>query len=85
MICLSKTNHKGEIYNLGTGTNHSINEIAEMFKSETMYIPKRHGEAMITLADISETEKYGYEPKQLIVKYVNNFLQKNVFTVLKNK
>ena len=76
MICLSKDNHTGEIYNLGTGTNHSINEIAEMFKSEKLYIPKRPGEAMITLADISKTEKYGYKPKQLIVKYVDNFLQK---------
>ncbi len=31
---------------------------------------------MITLADISETEKYGYEPKQKIEKYIDNFLQK---------
>ena len=46
-----------------------------MFKSEKLYIPKRPGEAMITLADISKTEKYGFKPTQLIVKYIDNFLQ----------
>jgi len=76
MICLSKKFHSGEIYNLGTGTNYSINEIAEMFMKEKRYIPKRPGEAEITLADISETMKFGFEPKQSIKKYIDQFLQK---------
>ena len=76
LICLSKDKHGGEIYNLGTGTNYSINEIAAMFSDNTTYIPARAGEARITLADISETKKYGYNPKQSIELYIKEFLTK---------
>ena len=47
-----------------------------MFHSETMYIPARPGEARITLADITETKKYGYQPTQKIEDYILNYLQK---------
>jgi UDP-glucose 4-epimerase len=56
LICLSKDTHTGEVYNLGTGTNYSINEIAAMFSNDITYIPARPGEARITLADISSTK-----------------------------
>ena len=71
--CLSKGNHTGEIYNLGTGINYSINEIAAMFSNNTTYIPARPGEAQITLADISITKKLGYTPKFLISRYIETF------------
>jgi UDP-glucose 4-epimerase len=74
MICLSKDNHKGEIYNLGTSKNHSINELAKLFNHEIKYIPKREGEAWITKADISKTQNFGYEPKEILEKYVKNFI-----------
>lgn len=73
LICLSKNNHTGEVYNLGTGTNYSINEIAAMFSDNTTYIPARPGEARITLADISDTQKFGYQPKQNITNYIESF------------
>lgn len=76
LICLSDHEFKGDVFNLGTGTNYSVNEIAEMFKTNTMYIPARPGEARITLADIEETKKYGYNPKEKIQDYVLDFLQK---------
>ncbi len=74
LICLSDHEFSGDIFNLGTGTNFSINEIASMFKTTTMYIPSRPGEAKVTLADISETKKYGYNPKQNIKKYIEKYL-----------
>jgi UDP-glucose 4-epimerase len=74
MICLSKDNHEGEIYNLGTSKNHSINELAKLFNHEIKYIPKREGEAWITKADISKTQNFGYEPKEILEKYVKNFI-----------
>ncbi len=77
MICLSKDVHKGEIYNLGTSKNHSINELAAMFECETKYIPKRQGEAWITLADISKTQEFGYTPKESLNKYIKEFLSEN--------
>lgn len=73
LICLSKDKHRGEIYNLGTGTNYSINEIAAMFSDNTTYIPARAGEARITLADISATQQFGYQPKQNITNYIESF------------
>ena len=73
LICLSKHTHTGEVYNLGTGTNYSINEIAAMFSDDTTYIPARPGEARITLADISATQNFGYQPKQNITNYVESF------------
>ena len=47
-----------------------------MFKRDTIYIPSRTGEARITLADIKETKRYGYNPKQKINDYILNFLQR---------
>jgi len=41
------------IFNVGTGMNHSINELADMFGGTKKYIPPRPGEARITLADNS--------------------------------
>lgn len=73
LICLSKDTHTGEVYNLGTGTNYSINEIAAMFSDNTTYIPARPGEARITLADISATQNFGYQPKQNITNYIQSF------------
>lgn len=73
LICLSKDIHTGEIYNLGTGTNYSINEVAAMFSNNTTYIPARPGEARNTLADISKAKKIGYQPKQKIKDYVKLF------------
>jgi UDP-glucose 4-epimerase len=77
LICLSEHIHTGEIYNLGTGTNYSINEIAAMFSDNTMYIPARPGEAKITLADILEVSQFGYAPSCNIKDYIDNFKLQN--------
>ena len=54
----------GELYNVGTGTNYSVNEIAEMIGGPKTNIPARLGEARITLADNSKIKKdLGWEPK----------------------
>lgn len=74
MICLSNGTHKGEIYNLGTGKNYSINELAAMFNHSTKYIPKRQGEAWTTKADISNTKKHGYQPNEDLKEYIKSFI-----------
>lgn len=38
------------VINIGTGTNYSINEIAQLIGGEVEYIPPRLGEARVTLA-----------------------------------
>lgn len=44
----------GEIFNVGTGTNMSVLELAGLIGNEVVHIPERLGEARATLADISK-------------------------------
>ena len=61
---------------LGRGHNHSINELAEMFGCGYTYIPKRPGEAEVTLCDISLAKKdIGYEPKVNLEDYVKEVIK----------
>ena len=46
-----------ETFNVGTGINYSVLEIAEMFGGPYKFIPERDGEARETLADISYIKK----------------------------
>ena len=64
----------GEIFELGRGKNHSINEVASMFGENypTQYIPARKGEYDVTLADYSRAEEMlGWKPLIDLEDYVN--------------
>ena len=75
--CVGK-NHKGEIFELGSGVNYSINELAKMFNCKTKYIPPRPGEYDVTLCDFSKAEKQlGYKPKVNLKDYVTKRLEEN--------
>ncbi len=64
-----------DIIELGRGNNYSINELAGMFDCETTYIPKRPGEAEVTLCDTSVAKKdIGYEPKVNIEDYISEVI-----------
>lgn len=72
LIAMSKDEGSCEIYQLGTGKNYSINELAKMFSDNIKYIPKRPGEAWITLADNSlAKEKLNWTPLLDLEKYVS--------------
>lgn len=72
LITMSEGEWDNEIFNLGTGTNYSINELAAMFDCETKYIPDRPGEAETTLADISKTKSMlGWKPTVDLERYIN--------------
>ena len=76
LIAISKGDWRGEVFNLGTGTNHSINELADMFGGNKKYLPARPGEARTTKADISfTTEKTGWTPKHTLEGYVSKFME----------
>ena len=75
--CVGKE-HKAEEFELGSGVNYSINEIAELFKCETKYIPARSGEYDVTLCDYTKAEAdLGYQPKGNIKTYVKQWLEEN--------
>lgn len=72
LIAMSKDEGDCTIYQLGTGTNYSINELAGMFSDNIKYIPARPGEAWITLADNSEArDKLDWSPLISLEKYVS--------------
>lgn len=55
---------KGEIINIGTGTNYSVLEVADLIGGEHKFIEPRQGEVKATLADNSRArELLGWEPK----------------------
>ena len=74
LIAMSKDEGDCKIYQLGTGKNYSINEIADMISQDREFIENRPAEVKETLADISLTTKdLGWSPKhdlkEMIMRY----------------
>jgi UDP-glucose 4-epimerase len=62
------------IYNVGTGKNYSINEIADMVGKEKIYIHERPAEVKETLADINLTlQDLGWSPSIDISKIIDQY------------
>jgi nucleoside-diphosphate-sugar epimerase len=71
LIKMSVENWNAEIFNLGSGKNYSLNELSKLFDHPVNYIPKRPGEALETLADISETQRLlNWKPTIFIEDYI---------------
>lgn len=76
LIKCSKQQFKGRVFELGSGVNYSIKEVANLFKCETVFVPKRPGEYDITLCDYSEAEQYlGYKPTGNLEKYITEWVK----------
>ena len=74
LVELSKGEYKGEIYNLGTGRNYSINQLVEFFECNSINLPERPGEARLSIADISKTvQDLDWEPTYSLRKYIKDF------------
>ena len=73
-ILASDINNKkpvGELINLGTGTNNSVIEIAQMVSGKYSFLPARLGEAQDTLANISKAyELLGWEAKVRVEDWI---------------
>lgn len=69
-----KKENKFNIYNVGTGVNFSINEIAALIGGETKNISPRPAEVQETLADISLTkEDLGWNPSISLEKALMSY------------
>ena len=63
----------GKIFNVGTGTNHSVLDLVELLDGEHTFIPERPGEARETLADNSLIRNLlGWEPTVTLEDYIAN-------------
>ncbi len=76
MVSAAKSNRSGQIYNVGSGTNVSVNRLVELLGGEKVYIPKRPGEPDCTFADIHKIQKeLGWKPQVTIEKGIEKILQ----------
>src|SRR3989344_6046537 len=56
ILALKSKKTIGNLINIGSGQNHSVNEVAKMIDPKHVFIPPRPGEAQVTLADISKAK-----------------------------
>lgn len=64
----------GNTFEFGSGRSYSVQDIADLFGSEIIYLDEKPGEAQYTFCDIQVTKKIlGYEPKNNIIDYIKKF------------
>ena len=66
-----------DAWELGTGTNYSINQVYEMFQEkfgvDKLHIPDQKGNYRVTLRENNDTlERLGWEPKDRLKNYIQN-------------
>ena len=65
----------GEMYNVGTGTNLSVNQVARMISVNTENIPPRIGESQITLANNGKLRTiFGWRPQINLMDWISTQL-----------
>ena len=69
----------GQVYNIGTGTNHSINQIARMIDWPTTNIAPRPGEARVSLANNQKMRRtFGWSPTVKLEDWIKEYGQKQI-------
>ena len=64
--------HEGEVFNVGSGTAYSIQEIADAISDNQVYIDKRSGEMQTTFADITKIgEVIGWKPEIDVIDWIH--------------
>lgn len=65
----------GQTYNIGTGTNYSVNEIAKIIGGDTINIPPRLGECRVTLANYFKAKDHlKWTPKVSLTTWIQKLL-----------
>ena len=69
----------GETYNVGSGRNFSMLELAEMVGAKSIdFLPQRPGEARETLANTDKIrDAFGWAPKKNLRDYIGEILEKS--------
>jgi len=79
--CMNDERTTGNVYNLGSGKNYSVNEIykiiASLLKSDLkpIYKPDLAGEAFANLADITEAKSIGWTPKVDLIQGLDTSIE----------
>jgi UDP-glucose 4-epimerase len=65
----------GQVYNIGTGKNYSVNEVAKMISDNTINIQSRIGETKISIANNKKFKKtFGWKPTMKLENWINGCL-----------
>ena len=65
----------GQVYNVGSGKNYSVNEIASFISDDTINIPPRIGEARNSLANIDKIQKtFAWKPEVDVEEWIKTQL-----------
>ena len=65
----------GQVYNVGSGKNYSVNEIASFISDDTINIPPRIGEAKTSLANIDKIQKtFAWKPEVDVEQWIKSQL-----------
>ena len=65
--------HAGEVFNVGTGSAYSIQQIAVSISDNQVYIDKRSGEMETTFADITKIgDVLGWKPEIDVIDWIKN-------------
>ena len=61
----------GQVYNVGSGVNLSVNDIASFISDDVVYIPPRIGEARNSLANIDKIENtFAWKPQMSVEEWI---------------
>jgi UDP-glucose 4-epimerase len=72
---LAMSSDQTGLFNIGTGKNHSVLELANMISDNITFIPPRLGEARITLANNNKSRTLlGWNPKVKLEDYIGEQL-----------
>ena len=63
--------HLGEVFNVGSGVNYSVQEIADAISDNQTYIPKREGEMDTTWSNIEKINQViGWKPEVDVLEWI---------------
>ena len=70
--------HFGQVYNVGSGSNISVKDLANLITDNQVHIDPRPGEAQTSLANIDKIKRViGWEPTVSIEQWVKDKLKEN--------
>jgi len=75
-LTAAESDRTGAIYNVGTGSPHSVNEVVELLGGPVIHVPRRPGEPDCTCADIRKIQmELHWQPQVFFAEGVDRLVQ----------
>ncbi len=78
LILSIKKGKSGQVYNLGSGSETSVNFIAKIIGGKKIFVPKRPGEPQRSIANIKKIKNHLKWKPKISIKYGISMLMKNL-------